>query len=166
MADARNDPFAMDEGGGAVQFPRPKRSDDEVDMTPMIDCVFLLLIFFLVGSIPDLKTSVELPPARHGAGADPFKSVIVTIADAGENQPAAVYIGDGKVGAPLSGDPAAQHAAIVEALKQGIQEGKTTFMIKAEKSVKHREVSRVASAAKDVESSEKSNIYLAIFEIK
>ncbi len=163
MAEARNDPFAIDEGGGAVQFPRPKRSDDEVDMTPMIDCVFLLLIFFLVGSIPDLKTAVELAPARYGAGADPFRSVIVTVADAGENQPAAVYIADGKIGAPLSGDPAAQHAALVEALKQGIQEGKTTFMIKAEKSVKHRDVSRVASAAKDIE---KTDLYLAIFEIK
>ena len=40
--------------------------DAEMDFTPMIDMVFLLLIFFLVASKIDQATSVKLPPARHG----------------------------------------------------------------------------------------------------
>lgn len=50
-------------------LPRRRLTEDsELDMTPMIDCVFLLLIFFTVTSRPDQATSVELPPARYGKG--------------------------------------------------------------------------------------------------
>ena len=37
-----------------------------MDMTPMIDITFLLLIFFLVSSHPDQATSIALPKAQHG----------------------------------------------------------------------------------------------------
>ena len=81
--DAWDKPFsASEEEAGSVQFRPPLKQEDEVDMTPMIDCVFLLLIFFLVSSIPDTKTAVKLPPARHGAAADPSIAVFVTVADA------------------------------------------------------------------------------------
>ncbi len=46
----------------------PKRADDdiEVDMSPMIDMVFLLLIFFIVASqVVDEKPKVEIPAAAH-----------------------------------------------------------------------------------------------------
>jgi biopolymer transport protein ExbD len=149
--------------GSAVVFRRPKREADEVDMTPMIDCVFLLLIFFLVGTIPDVKTAVELAPARYGTGADPHTSTIVTIADRGSPGPALVYLADGKIGAPLPDDPKVQQAAVTAAVKKGSLEGKTSVLVKAERSVKHREVSRVATAAGAVEG---IRLYLAVFEIR
>ncbi len=40
--------------------------DFEMDITPMIDITFLLLIFFLVCSTADQDTAIELAKARHG----------------------------------------------------------------------------------------------------
>jgi len=41
--------------------------DLELDMSPMIDMVFLLLIFFIVASqIIDEKPQVDIPPAAYG----------------------------------------------------------------------------------------------------
>lgn len=147
--------------GGAVAFRRPRREEAEIDMTPMIDCVFLLLIFFLVGSIPDLKTAVELPPAHFGTATDPHTATIVTVADRGSSGPAMVYLADGKIGAPLPDEPAAQQAAVKAAVKRGFDEGKTTVLIKAERSVKHRDVSRVAAAVGQMEG---IRLFLAVFE--
>jgi len=160
--DAWDRPFA-EESEGAVQFRPPQRQEGDIDMTPMIDCVFLLLIFFLVGSIPDIKTAVELAPARYGKGADPSTAVFVTIAEGGAKS-ADVYLADGKIGAPLPNDPKAQQAAVTAAVEEGLQRGKSSVIIKAERSVKHREVARVASAA--ALASENIHLYLAVFEIK
>lgn len=38
-----------------------RESEDEVDMTPMIDCVFLLLIFFLITASFSLQKALEVP---------------------------------------------------------------------------------------------------------
>ncbi len=160
--DAWNEPFAEHEGG-AIHFRPPKLEGEEIDMTPMIDCVFLLLIFFLVGSVPDLQTAVELAPARYGTGTDPNTATIVTVADRGSSGPALIYLADGKIGAPLPDDPAAQQAAVASAVRKGFRNGKTGVLVKAERSVKHREVSRVAAAAGQVEG---VKLYLAVFEIK
>jgi hypothetical protein len=43
----------------AILHPRRQvQPEEELDITPMIDVTFLLLIFFLVASIPDAQTSV------------------------------------------------------------------------------------------------------------
>lgn len=160
--DIEKDAF-VESDGAAIRFRRPKREAEGIDMTPMIDCVFLLLVFFLVGSIPDLKTAVELAPARYGTGADPHTSTIVTIADRGSSLPASVYLADGKIGKPLPDDPAAQQAAVTAAVSRGLFQGKTSVLIKAERRVKHRDVSRVATAAGAVEG---VRLYLAVFEIR
>ncbi len=162
--EAHNEFFDEDaDAGAAVKFRPPKRESDEIDMTPMIDCVFLLLIFFLVGSIPDLTTAVELAPVRDGAAADPNKSVIVTIADRQSPGPALVYLADGKTGEPLPDEPAAQQAAVTDAVRKGFQEGKTSVLVKAERTVKQREVVQVATAAGKVEG---IRLFLAVFEIR
>ncbi len=41
--------------------PRKKRPDDELDMTPMVDVTFLLLIFFMVTASFSLQKSVQMP---------------------------------------------------------------------------------------------------------
>ena len=56
-------------------------SDIAVDMAPLIDCVFLLLIFFLVSSTmkkPELEIPVDLPEAAVSAGenADPTPTIV------------------------------------------------------------------------------------------
>ena len=54
-----------EEGIPAVKFQRKSTTDDEIDMTPMIDCVFLLLIFFLVTATFALQKSHEVPPPER-----------------------------------------------------------------------------------------------------
>ena len=50
-----------------------------MDITPMIDMVFLLLIFFLVASKIDQATSVKLPPARRGVAVAQENAIIVIV---------------------------------------------------------------------------------------
>lgn len=47
-------------------IPKTAEEDIEVDMSPMIDMVFLLLIFFIVASIViDEKVPIEIPDAAY-----------------------------------------------------------------------------------------------------
>ncbi|MCS7305643.1 MAG: biopolymer transporter ExbD [Thermoguttaceae bacterium] len=133
----------------------------ELDMTPMIDCVFLLLIFFVLGVIPDLEKLVELPPARYGVAADPRQSVFITVVDQGSRRPARVYLADGKVGLPLPDNPQMQQAAILQAVQAGRHQGKTGIILKAERTVRHAEVARIAQAASQVPY---MKLYLAVLE--
>ncbi len=144
-----------------VAWRRPSEEPEDIDMTPMIDCVFLLLIFFLVGSSPDVQTAVELPPAQYGTAADPKASVILTIADRGGPGPALVYLADGKIGSPLPDDRAARQAAIAAVVERGRIEGKTGVIIKAERSVRHADVSQAADAAAQAGG---MKLFLAVFE--
>lgn len=137
--------------------------DTEMDITPMIDCTFLLLIFFTVTSTPDAQTALNLAPAKYGVGVSIQDSVIISVADAGDGKPAQVYLADGKVGAPLSGANEEQDAKIRQAIEEGLATGKVNVLIKAEKGVLHRDVSRVATAAGAVEG---VNLNLAVMESK
>ena len=49
-----------------MKFPRQKRGDYSVNLTPLIDVVFLLLIFFMVSTTFTRETQlkVELPEAQ------------------------------------------------------------------------------------------------------
>ena len=47
--------------------PRRKRLDDELDMTPMVDVTFLLLIFFMVTASFSLQKSIEMPRQQTDA---------------------------------------------------------------------------------------------------
>ncbi|NUQ61331.1 MAG: biopolymer transporter ExbD [Pirellulales bacterium] len=133
-----------------------------MDITPMIDMTFLLLIFFIVTSRPTMENMIDLPKARYGSGVSERSSVIITMADQGANLPPAVYLGDGKAGQPLPDDPKLQEAEILRAVEAGFQqEGKSDVLLKAEKGIKHREVSRVAAAASQVEG---IKLHLAVME--
>lgn len=133
-----------------IVLRRRKLEEPELDITPMIDMTFLLLIFFLVTSVPDVQKALELPPARHGVTADPRAALIITLADAGVGQPPGVYLGDGRTGEPLPVDEKAQEAALKQAGREAIEQGKTVVLIKAEKGVLHRYVARVSAAASSV----------------
>lgn len=58
-------PATEDEAPSQVKFAAKGASDDEIDMTPMIDCVFLLLIFFLVTATFAMQKSLEIPPPER-----------------------------------------------------------------------------------------------------
>lgn len=46
---------------------RKKREDEELDMTPMVDVTFLLLIFFMVTAAFSLQKSIEMPRQQTDA---------------------------------------------------------------------------------------------------
>lgn len=150
------------------ESPLPARKrpqeDTEMDITPMIDCTFLLLIFFTVTSTPDAQTALNLAPAKHGVGISQRDSIMISIAENGESQPASIYLADGKQGQPLGGSNEDQAAEIRKAIEEGMAEGKKNVLIKAEKGVLHRDVSRVAAAAGGV--SEEVSLNLAVMEAK
>ena len=47
-----------------VAFEKKEIPEDELDMTPMVDVTFLLLIFFMVTASFTLQKSLEQPPAK------------------------------------------------------------------------------------------------------
>ncbi len=145
----------------AAPMPRKQLEDVEMDITPMIDITFLLLIFFLVCSTPDQDTAIEMAKARYGRGVGERNSVIITISDEGiESAP--IYLADGMVGEPLPNDPEIQNEKIVEAVKTGRRDlAKENVLIKADRNVAHREVSKVIKAVSRVEG---AKIFLAVLE--
>jgi len=135
----------------------------DMDITPMIDLTFLLLIFFLVSSTPDKNTVVDLPEANHGVGVSQLNSVIFTIGMGGLNA-APVYEADGRVpGTELSDNLEIRNNQIVEAVEKGFRENKTDIVVKADRNVAHREVARVIKSVSQVEG---VKIHLAVLETR
>lgn len=62
MSDSQH---PIDEDQAVLSFEHKDDSDKEVDMTPMIDCVFLLLIFFVVTASFQLQKALEIPPPEQ-----------------------------------------------------------------------------------------------------
>ena len=105
-------------------FRRPLE-DAEMDITPMIDITFLLLIFFLVASRLDEDTPVELPPARYGTAVAEKSSIPITLAK-GSGESANVYLADGRATdrQVSSTDLTVQEEAIVSYVEEKLREGK------------------------------------------
>lgn len=124
---------------------------EDIDITPMIDVTFLMLIFFLVTSTPDQQTAIRLPEALHGNAVSQLESVVFTIAEGGLDA-APVYNADGKVPESiLSSDLDRQAEQIREAVETGFRANKTDVIIKADRGVTYRNVSRVIASASQVE---------------
>lgn len=138
----------------------------EMDITPMIDITFLLLIYFLVASHIDSDTAVRLPPANHGVAIAAKKAVILTVAQ-GKSEKPLIYKGDGKISENLiaTSDLKEQEEQIIDYVEKGLSgeggEVKEFVLIKAERGVKHRVVSRVARA---IGSIEEVQLFVAVLE--
>ena len=69
-----------------MKVKMPTREDAEVDMAPMIDLVFLLLIFFMVASVVTVKkVEVEIPESKHAKVPDIIKDRFMVSIDAEGN---------------------------------------------------------------------------------
>jgi biopolymer transport protein ExbD len=143
-------------------FARERETiDSEMDITPMIDCVFLLLIFFIVCSTMDEQSPIELAKARHGKGVSERDSIIISVGSGGVDS-APVYLADDMSGEPLAGNPEQQREAIREAVeREKVEEGKKDVLIKADRNVAHRDVAHVIKGVSQVEG---ISLHLAVFE--
>lgn len=136
-------------GSNGLMGSSRRAAEAHVDMTAMIDLVFMLNIFFLVTTIVTTLAEIDLPAAKHVVAADLETSVVFTVLVDQPGRPPRVYLGDGAVGDPLPAD--AQEEAIAAAAEAGRRQGRTSVIVKAEKAVPLRDIARIANAATSIE---------------
>ena len=145
---------------------RRKLEEADMDITPMIDMTFLLLIFFIVTSKMGPKAGIELPPAKHGTAAVEKNNVILTL---GPGDPVArVYRGESldPADAFTAGNLEDQENEVVAYIESEISKsdgGKNGVLVQAAKGLKHREVARIAKAAARADV---ADLYVGIVEKK
>ena len=166
-----NQPLANQDAFDQVEEPpvtlrRRRRPDDEMDITPMIDITFLLLIFFLVAAKMETPAAVELPPARYGTPVA-GKNAVVLFVSQGGGQSVVITTGHGD---QIPGnDLLEQEAKITEYVEAGLggrrpfKSAKDHVLLKAERNIKHREVARVAKAAGKAR--EGQLLHIAVLEV-
>lgn len=146
----------------------------EMDITPMIDCTFLLLIFFLLTSSTSSKSAVPLPAAYHGAEAAEADAIIITVARNANGDPQIFLADNSKPENEAVGSPEDQEAAIKRYLTEenakvvtiaGKARQRNNVLIKAEVGLKQRDVDRVERAVAKSEI-ELQFLYLGISEKK
>ncbi len=149
--------------------PREALEDTEMDITPMIDITFLLLIFFIVSSKMDPSSNVPLPPAAAGVAVPVKSSVIISVGPGDTaDSPAKVYKGDGikAENAFQDGDLEAQEEEIAAYVEDQMLENPELIyvLIKASKGIKYREVSRVQDAVSKPETVKQ--LHIAVVEVQ
>ncbi|RMG39088.1 MAG: biopolymer transporter ExbD [Planctomycetota bacterium] len=124
-----------------------KRSGEEADLdiTPMIDVTFLLLIFFMVTSTMQSSVDQDVPPAKHGVGRDSNRATVITIKQpASSGDTPRILLGDGK-GPEASVDEVEQYVA------DGLRAGRSFVVVKAEREVPNGFVQEVLKAVTAVD---------------
>jgi biopolymer transport protein ExbD len=141
-------------GEDAASFARKKGAPPgDLDITPMIDVTFLLLIFFMVSSTMQSAPPLDLPPADHSTGVTVSSSIVVTVkAPRGAESSSVVLLGDGK-------GPEATPSELRTFLEEQQKGGLSRVVIKAEGDVPHGVVTEVARTVKSVEGLE---MYLGV----
>ena len=119
-----------------------KRSeyDADLDITPMIDVTFLLLIFFMVTSTMQPDDVLDIPTSVHGLGVEANSAILITIS-AGE--PPLINLVEDK---NLTEDP----ATVGPYVQARMQQGRKHVIIKAERLVQYGFVQKVTREANAV----------------
>jgi len=144
-------------------LPRRKADDEEMDITPMIDITFLLLIFFVVCSKMDPTQTGMIPDADNGVAVSAKDSAVIFIEPAGKDKVKVMRLDKTE----FSTDEAIQSSEIVEyvskELEKSINRNKNQVMIMGAAEVKVAEVTRIqriiGDAFQDIEST-----YIAVKE--
>lgn len=151
--------------GRSLLKSRRPMEEAEMDITPMIDCTFLLLIFFLVTSRMTAEAALALPKAKHGMSVVEKEAVMLTVVK-GTGEMVLVYKGKGQVPANLidAANVVEQEEAIAEYVEQeAAAKNQRYVLIKAEGSIKQRDVARVERAASRAEVEQ---LYVAVLEVQ
>lgn len=127
-----------------MRFPRRQRESVEVNLTPLIDVVFLLLIFFMVSTTFDSRRALDLIlPQSSQASAVEQAPLILTIAAGGAFTLGEKNLDETQLGAQLErykdqadrfglileADGRTPHAKVVKALDAAAEVGITRIRI-------------------------------------
>jgi biopolymer transport protein ExbD len=119
---------------------KPRKAEEtDIDVTPLVDCVFLLLSFFMLTSPMKGDPDRNVPAASHGVGVDPLATTAIRIVDA---EPSPRILLDNRESTIDDIRP------FVEA---GVRKGHNLVVIKADRKVPCGLVQKVAKAATAVE---------------
>ncbi|QDV30616.1 Biopolymer transport protein ExbD/TolR [Planctopirus ephydatiae] len=116
----------------------------ELDITPMIDCVFLLLIFFMVSSTMQGTPDLDVPFAIHTQGVDSRQSTVLILRP-GRNPGDRALITLEDSGQPIS------FAEIGQRVTDAVRNGQRNVVVKAEGDVAHGDVRDAMQAAAKVQ---------------
>jgi biopolymer transport protein ExbD len=134
---------ADDDAGFTLR--RRQSEIDEMDLTPMVDVTFLLLIFFMISASFSLQKTLEVPPPDpETQGASPLpldqieeNSVVVRV------EPGDAYFIDDR--------PVADAADLPSALAAAMRDGnRSELVIEASDAARHESVVRVYDAGNEV----------------
>ncbi len=124
-------------------MPKKMAEEDEMDITPMIDVTFLLLIFFVVCSTMDPVKIGDIPAADNGLPVSAKESAVIFVKSAGADK-VNVIAGNGR---EFSSDEAIQETEIIEfvtgELEKSIDADKNQVMIMGDANVKVLEITRI-----------------------
>jgi len=122
-------------GGQAPPRKRREAEDTEMDMTPMIDVTFQLLIFFMLTHAMMHPPPVEVPEAVHGRGVNMEGQQLVLVDETGK-----YYFGD----FPSDENSAASLDALVKEVERNAGAGggqaSMDVIVHAHKQTKHHHV--------------------------
>lgn len=150
---------------------RRRHDETDIDITSMIDIVFLLLIYFIVASKFEAAANVDLPKAHYGLPVAGTKAVILVVQQ-GDTTGAIRVLQES--GAEIaSGDPDQTKEAIAQFVLKGMlgELGggpRETVLIKADRELKARQVYHVLQAMGrvKVDFPALDSVYIAILEAK
>jgi biopolymer transport protein ExbD len=118
---------------------RPKKEEEpDITLTPLIDVVFLMLIFFMVSTTFEKESVVKIDLPTASSQEDPARQEVVevTVNAAGE-----YYINRARV---LNRDPKTLKAAII---KHAGTDNERPFIIRADAKAPHQSVVTVMDVA-------------------
>jgi len=116
--------------------------DADLDITPMIDVTFLLLIFFMVTSKMDRSTELQVPQARNGLGVSQEQSTVISIFKT-EGEPEIYLSNERRENGPV------EPAAVTPYVQAAVAEGRLDVIIKADRDVPSGIVDEVTRAARE-----------------
>lgn len=116
-------------------------AEDDLDITPMIDVTFLLLIFFMVSSTMKPEGALQIPAAKNGLGVTADEACILSIFD--DQGTPGVYLADAKrENGPVPTDNVTAYV---------VSQKKPYVIIKADRKVPSGFVEEVARAAAEAD---------------
>ncbi len=144
-------------------IPRKDRVDDEMDITPMIDITFLLLIFFIVCSTMDPTKIGGIPEAENGLAISAKNSAVIFI-EPGSGDDVVLSTPDGT---QFSTDEDAQATEIIEyitsELEKSLGVSKQHVMLFGNENVEVGKVTRIQKIIGDA-FEDLSSTYIAVKE--